>query len=66
MGLHYKEVRSTLAELNELLLYEARNADWDSDPAGEKAALAAARRLLTELTALLTERIDELNYANPT
>jgi hypothetical protein len=67
LTLNYRDVRDCLAELDQLLFTEARGAGWDNNPAEEKTALVTARRLLTELAARLTERIDELDtdHANP-
>ncbi|MGH3821656.1 MAG: hypothetical protein ACRDRA_02240 [Pseudonocardiaceae bacterium] len=61
MSLKYQEVRGSLAELDELLFFEARGAGWDGDRSAEKAALVAARRLLAQLDERLAERIDELD-----
>lgn len=65
MRLNYRDVRDALSELDQLLFSEARSAGWDGSPTEEKAALVAARRLLTELAARLTERIDELDTDHP-
>ncbi|MFF5992890.1 hypothetical protein [Prauserella flavalba] len=67
LTLNYRDVRDSLAELDQLLFTEARGAGWDNNPAEEKTALVTAHRLLTELAARVSERINELDidYLNP-
>jgi hypothetical protein len=60
MALNYRDVREALTEFDRIV-FEGRTEEWASNPAGEKTALLAARRVLSELDGYLTGRLHEID-----
>lgn len=66
MTLNHRDIRLALTEFDRILT-ESRAAGWDDDPAAEKTALLAARRVLAEIDGYLHDRLDDIDtlYGHP-
>jgi len=60
MSLNYRDLRAALTEFDRIM-FEARIEGWEDNPAAEKVALAAARRVLAEMDEFLADRVEELD-----